>query len=129
MRSRPARYKVLIVDDAPAVREARGWALLETNDLAVVGEAGNGADALTLAASLMPDVVIVDIEMPGIDGFAVARSLKRAKSAPVVVFLTVHDDADSRKRACEAGGDGFVEKGIGWPEFIAQVRRCLKNAI
>src|SRR5207253_5214355 len=121
-------YRVLIVDAAPAVWQGLGWALGETGDLAAVGGAGNGADAIPLSAADAPDVVIFDIELPGLDGYAVARSLKRAQRPPVVVFLTVHGDPESRRQGHEAGADGFAEKGIGWPELISQVRGCLEGA-
>jgi DNA-binding NarL/FixJ family response regulator len=125
MENRPAPYRVLIVDDAPAVREALRWAFDDAADLTIVGEAGDGQEALIRAAELAPDLVILDIEIPGLDGYAVARSLKAMPRPPVVVFLTIHGDGASRQRALQAGGDGFAEKGIGWAAFIAQVRGAL----
>ena len=122
-----ATYTVLLVDDAPAVRQALRWALENEWDMQVVGEAGTGPEALERADALKPDVVILDIELPGLDGYAVARALKTRPSAPAVLYLTVHSDAASRQRGSDAGGDGFVEKGGGWPELIAQVRRVLAH--
>jgi DNA-binding NarL/FixJ family response regulator len=125
MESPPARYRVLIIDDAPEVREALRYALEDEADLIVVGGAGAGDAALDRVTKLAPDIVILDIELPGLDGYAVARSLKASVRAPVVVFLTVHSDATSRQRAAEAGGDGFVEKAAGWSALITEVRRVL----
>jgi DNA-binding NarL/FixJ family response regulator len=123
----PLPYRVLIVDDVPAVREALRWALENEPDLVVVGEAGTGADALTCATTLAPDLVILDIELPTLDGYAVARVLKASAHPPVVVFLTTHGDPLSRQRANEASSDGFAEKGAGWPALIAEVRRALRT--
>lgn len=120
-------YKILIVDDMPAVREALRWRLEDEPDLTVVGEAGDGQSALDLAAQSEPDVVILDIELPDQDGYAVARRLKARLRPPRVIFLTVHGDPLSRQRAAAAGADGFVEKGAGWPALIAQIRRGLAN--
>jgi DNA-binding NarL/FixJ family response regulator len=120
---RPATpIQILLVDDTPAVREALRWALEDEDDLVVAGEAGDGAQALALLGALTPDVVILDIELPGMDGYAVARHLKAAPKPPLVIFLSVHSDNAARRRALEAGGDGFVEKGSGWPALIRTIR-------
>jgi DNA-binding NarL/FixJ family response regulator len=116
------RHKVLIVDDAPSVREALRYALDDESDLQVVGEASDGLTAIEHASKLAPDVVILDIELPKRDGYTVARSLKKLPHPPVVIFLSVHGDASSRQRGTEAGGDGFVEKGSGWAALIEQIR-------
>jgi DNA-binding NarL/FixJ family response regulator len=95
------------------VREASQWALETELDLVVVGEAGTGADALTCVMSLTPDVVILDIELPALDGYAVTRVVKALAHPPIIVFLTVHSDPLSRQGAAEAGGDDFAEKREG----------------
>jgi DNA-binding NarL/FixJ family response regulator len=118
-------YRVLIVDDIPEVREALRWVLENEVDLEVVEEAATGVEALTSATALAPDVVILDIELPALDGYAVARTLKASAHPAVVVFLTMHSDPLSRQRALEAGSDGFAEKGEGWPALIAEIRRAL----
>jgi DNA-binding NarL/FixJ family response regulator len=118
-------YRVLLVDNVPEVREALRWALETESDLVVVGEAGTGADALTCAMGLTPDVVILDIELPALDGYAVTRAVKALAHPPIIVFLTVHSDPLSRRWAAEAGGDGFAQKEAGWPALITEVRRTL----
>jgi DNA-binding NarL/FixJ family response regulator len=120
---RPKR--VLLVDDAPSVREALRWALEDEIDLPVVGEAGDGVLALELAQTLSPDLIILDIELPKLDGYGVARMLKAAIQPPLVIFLSVHTDLASRQQAFAAGGDGFVEKGLGWLALIAQIRTLI----
>ena len=125
MVARTAPIRVLLVDDAPAVREALRWAFEEETDFVIVGEAGDGEQALDLARTLAPDIVILDIELPKLNGYNVAGVLKTSGQPPLVVFLSVHSDVASRTLAQAAGGDSFVEKGRGWPALIRQVRLLL----
>ena len=118
-------YRVLIVDDVPAVREALRWVLENERDLLVVGEAGDGIEALDCAIRLMPDIVMLDLELPMLDGYTLARMLKALPRPPMVIVLTVHCDPQSRRRCAEAGIDGFVDKGTGWAALIAQIRHSL----
>lgn len=118
-------YRVLIVDDLPTVREALRWAFENISDLAIVGEADNGLMALQQAAALRPDVVVLDIQLPKLDGYAVAQSLKALAQPPIVIFLTIHSDDLSRRRGLAIGVDGFVEKSAGWASLIAQIRTAL----
>ncbi len=123
MQATPQR--ILIIDDAPAVREALRLVFDEAPDWLVVGEAGDGIEALALVVKLTPDIVLLDIELPGMDGYTVARSLKALPNAPLVLFLSVHGDFYTRQRAIVAGGDSFVEKGAGWPPLIQAMRRLM----
>ncbi|MBE7553401.1 MAG: response regulator transcription factor [Anaerolineales bacterium] len=125
METKP--YTVLIVDDVPVVREALRWIIEDEADLTVIGEAGDGLEAVRLAAELLPEVVILDVELPGQDGYAVARQLKMMPKPPAIVFLTVHADPLSRQYALEAGGDAFAEKGRGWLSLIDQIHLALAN--
>lgn len=118
-------FTVLIVDDVPVVREALRWLIEDEADLRVIGEAGDGLEAVHRAAELLPEVVILDVELPGLDGYEVARRLKGMTQPPAIVFLTVHSDALARQRAFAAGADGFAEKGRGWLSLIDQVRLAL----
>jgi len=120
-------YTVLIVDDVAVVREALRWLIEDEADLTVIGEAGDGLEAVHRAAELLPEVVILDVELPGLDGYAVARQLKRLPYPPLVIFLTVHSDAAAQQRAVEAGGDGFAEKGRGWLTLIDQIHKVLTS--
>jgi len=125
MEESVVRYRVLLVDDAPVVREALRWVLEEGLDLVVVGEAGEGRIVQQLVTESTPDIVILDIELPDTDGYAVAGWIKALPTPPLVLFLSVHSDAASRQRALAAGGDSFVEKGAGWSPLIGEIRRLL----
>ena len=101
---------VLIVDDHPAFR-ASARALLEAEGLAVVGEAADGAGAVAEASRLHPDVVLLDIQLPDIDGFEVARRVTAAVDAPAVVLTSSRDAADFGALIASSGARGFVPKG------------------
>jgi len=114
-------YRVLLVDDAPPVRQALSWLLNDTPGFTVVGEAADGETAISRSRELLPDIVILDVELPRLDGYEVARTLKQFASPPLVIFLTGHGDGANRQRALAAGGDGFVAKSEGWPALLAQI--------
>jgi DNA-binding NarL/FixJ family response regulator len=121
------KNRVLIVDDVPVVREALRWIIEDEADLTVVGEAGDGLEAIQRALELLPEVVILDVELPGLDGYAVAHHLKKLPDPPVVIFLTVHSDGAAQQKAIEAGADGFAEKGQGWLTLIDQIHQALAS--
>lgn len=102
------RIRVLLVDDNQAVL-ARVASVLEMA-CAVVGQVQDGAAALDASARLQPDVIVLDISMPGMSGLEVAARLREAGSTAAIVFLTVHDDAEVAEAAQAAGGIGYVVK-------------------
>jgi DNA-binding NarL/FixJ family response regulator len=114
--------RVLLVDDQAVVRRAlRGRFHLEP-DLEVVGEASTGSEALTLAQTLTPDVVLMDIEMPEMDGIAATTTLRRVVPQSAVVILSIYDDAHTRGRAQAAGAVAFVEKRGATDALLAAIR-------
>ena len=117
--------RILIVDDAPAVRESLGWLLDDESGLTVVGNASSGSDAISQAVKLQPDLVILDIELPDTDGFTVTRQLKALPHPPLVVLLSIHSDALYKQRGVEAGCDAYVEKGQGWPLLLTVLQKVL----
>jgi DNA-binding NarL/FixJ family response regulator len=121
------RYRVLIADDAPAVRQALAWVLADVPELEIVGEAADGIETLACARETKPHLVILDIQMPQLDGYAVARKLKQDESPPRILFLTGHSDSQGPEKARLAGGDGYIEKSKGWLALIEQIRQVLKD--
>lgn len=102
--------KVFLVDDRAAVR--RGLRLVQQleSDLTVVGDASRGTAALELVPTPSPDVVVMDVEMPGMDGVAATTALRTIAPRSTVVVLTLYDDAAPRSRVQAAGARAFVSK-------------------
>ncbi|GAA2181391.1 response regulator transcription factor [Leucobacter tardus] len=118
--------RVLIVDDHAAVRAGLSMILRTAPDVTVVGEAQSGSDAITLAAELRPDVVLMDLRMPGMSGEQATRALRR--SGTHVLVLTTFDDDASVFGAIRAGAKGFVLKSTDAPSLIAAVRQVSAGA-
>ena len=114
--------RVLIVDDNEPML-ARAAAVL-TPACAVVGTARDGPSALEAARSLEPDVIVLDISMPGMTGLEVASCLRQARSKAAVVFLTAHREEDFREAALAAGGIGYVLKPRLASDLIAAVQEA-----
>ena len=112
--------RILLVDDQAIVRQ--GWAMrfaLEP-DIVVVGEAGDGREAVALAGVLQPDVVLMDVEMPVMDGVAALEELRSLPMAAVAI--SIHDDAEVRERAREAGARAFIGKQQPFEALLAAIR-------
>jgi DNA-binding NarL/FixJ family response regulator len=101
--------KVLIVDDHPSFR-ATARLLLESEGFEVVGEAADGASGLREALALAPDLVLLDVQLPDIDGFEVAARLTSGGGGPAVVLTSSRDEADFGPLVRESGARGFVPK-------------------
>jgi DNA-binding NarL/FixJ family response regulator len=102
--------RLLLVDDQPNIRRGLRMRLGLEPDIEVVGEAADGASALKLARLVAPDVVVMDVEMPGMDGIAATSQLRAGAPHCSVVILSLYDDATTRARAAEAGACAFVAK-------------------
>jgi len=103
--------RVLVVDDVPQVRQDLCMVLTLASDIEIVGEAANGLEAIRQAEALQPEVVLLDLEMPVLNGYAAARQIKTRCPACRVIALTVHDYEAARQKALQAGVDAFVVKG------------------
>ena len=113
--------RVLIADDHAIVREGLRMLIATDPDVEVVGEADNGADAARLAASLRPDVAVIDISMPGGGPEAAERIAREAPDVRVLV-LTMHDDRAHLTRMLEAGAAGYVLKRASHDELLRAIR-------
>jgi DNA-binding NarL/FixJ family response regulator len=102
------RTRALLADDHPAILERAAQAL--GRDHQVVGTVSNGLDALEAAARLLPDVIVLDISMPGMTGLEVAARLRDSGSTAVIVFLTVHEEQEFVDAAQATGAAGYVVK-------------------
>lgn len=114
--------RILLADDHPVVRDGLAAMLSTQPDFEVVGEAGNGAEALTEAARLRPDVVLMDLEMPALDGIEAIRRLRAADPAVQVVVLTAFDTDERIVGAIQAGAQGYLLKGAPRAEIFTAIR-------
>ncbi|MET7832023.1 response regulator transcription factor [Micromonospora sediminicola] len=115
--------RVLIVDDDPLVRGALSMILGGVPDLTVVGEATDGAEVPAAVAAHAPDVVLMDIRMPRVDGLAATEALRATAEPPEVLVLTTFDADEQVLRALRAGASGFLLKDTPPAEIVAAVRR------
>lgn len=115
--------RLLLVDDQPIVRQGLMMRLALESDVTVVGEAGDGAAALALAREQCPDVVVMDVEMPVMDGIAATVELRRLAPRIVVVTHSMHDDVATKQRSSAAGAAAFVAKSAGSEALLETVRR------
>jgi DNA-binding NarL/FixJ family response regulator len=114
--------RVLLVDDQPLVRKALGMVITDAPDIEVVGEASSGDEAVRRCAELRPDVVVMDIRMPGMDGIEATRLITAGASPAHVVVLTTFDDDDYVYGALRAGAAGFLVKDMALDDILAAVR-------
>jgi DNA-binding NarL/FixJ family response regulator len=120
--------RLLLVDDQPAVRRGLGLRFHLEPDLQVVGEASSGREALALAQTLTPDVVLMDIAMPEMDGIEATAALRRVVPQSAVVILSIHDDAQTRGRAQAAGAVALVEKRGATETLLSAIRQAAGQA-
>lgn len=121
----PAR--LVIVDDHDLVRDGLKAMLSVEQDMEVVGEASDGADALSLCQKLKPDLALMDVRMPKIDGLAATRTLKRHLPQMSVLILTVHENQDYMLEAVRAGASGYVLKDTPREELTTAIRKVLEG--
>jgi len=117
--------RVLLVDDEPLVRSGLAMLIETEPDIVVVGEADDGAQALALAAKEPPDIVVMDVRTPVMDGVAATRALREAHACAVLVLTTFHDDAAVHE-ALRAGAAGFLLKNNA-PHMLVEAIRALVN--
>ncbi|WP_395656251.1 response regulator [Nocardioides sp.] len=118
---------VLLVDDDPLVRSALTLMLGGEPDIEVVGEAGDGHEGVRLVAELRPDVVLMDIRMPGLDGLEATRELHRQAEPPRVIVLTTFDADDHVVEALGSGADGFLLKDTPPPQIVDAIRKVVDD--
>jgi DNA-binding NarL/FixJ family response regulator len=114
--------RVLIVDDDALVRAGLSMILAGSDDVRVVAEAADGAEVPAAVDAFAPDVVLMDIRMPGVDGLAATESLRAREEAPQVIVLTTFEAGDDVLRALRAGAAGFLLKDTPPPEILRAIR-------
>jgi DNA-binding NarL/FixJ family response regulator len=115
-------WRLLLVDDHALFREGLAGLFAYQDDFLVVGEASDAATAMQKVAEVHPDIVLMDIDMPGEDGIAATRRIKSEFPDVTVVMLTVHDATDKLLEAIKAGAQGYLVKNIRSAELLEQLR-------
>lgn len=119
--------RVLLADDHAVLRSGLRLLIDKQDDLEVVGEAGDGAETLVLATDLQPDVILLDINMPGLDGLQALPRLKERLPNSRVLILTMHDDVGYLQQALQAGAAGYVLKQAVDTELLMAIYAVLRG--
>jgi DNA-binding NarL/FixJ family response regulator len=124
-RTSPAEspvHRTLVADDHPIVRQGIAALLATTDDFVVVGQASDGHEAVALAESLEPDLIVMDLRMPGLDGVEATEAVLARRPSTRVVVLTTYESDDSILRAIEVGASGYLLKASPEDELVAGLR-------
>ena len=114
--------RLVIADDHPIVRKGLREIIEQEPDFTVVGEAGDGEAALVLTRKLQPDIAILDLDMPKLDGFGVAAGVRDLSLPVEIIFLTIHSEADLLQRAIDLGAKGYIVKESALVDIVNGIR-------
>lgn len=121
------RIHVLVVDDHPLFRRGIVWSLDSESDIDVVGEASGGQEAIQMADNLAPDVMILDINLPEVNGIEVARIVKRRNPRVGVVMVTMHEDDEQLFNAIRVGAAAYCTKDVDPAQVVGIIRRVARG--
>lgn len=122
------KIKIVMADDHPIVRQGLRQMIELDHNLEIVAEAGDGKTALELIEKLQPDVAVLDIDMPEMDGFAVVREITRKKLRVAIVLLTMHSEAEIFQAALDLGVTGYVLKDSAAGDIVQGIKAVAANA-
>jgi len=122
-------FRILIADDHAVVRQGLKLLINSQPDMTVVGEAADGAGVLQQAVAIRPDIVVMDLSMPGMNGLVATRALKEARPSVEVVALTRHDDETFLQEVLRAGASGYVLKQSNPVEFLQAIRAVAAGGV
>ncbi|ROS57398.1 LuxR family two component transcriptional regulator [Frigoribacterium sp. PhB118] len=122
-------HRTLVADDHPIVRQGIAALLATTDDFVVVGQASDGSEAVALADSLEPDLIVMDLRMPGLDGVEATEAVLARHPTTKVVVLTTYESDDSILRAIEVGASGYLLKASPEDELVAGLRAVVAGQV
>lgn len=125
----PRRIRILLADDHTVLRSGLRALLSAQSDLEVAGEAADGSEALRLAQATKPDVVVMDIGMPGVSGIDATARIRRELPSTKVLILSMHDDQGYLRQALRAGASGYVLKKAADTELLAAIRAAARGEV
>jgi DNA-binding NarL/FixJ family response regulator len=122
-----AKIKVLLTDDHALFRQGIRTLLAAESDMEVVGESANGLDAVALAQQVRPDVVLMDIGMPGMSSFEATRQIRKDRPDTKVIFLSMYDDDDYLAECVDMGANGYILKDSPAEQLLTAVREVCRG--
>lgn len=122
-----AKIRVLIIDDHPLFRQGIRYCLEMASDMDVVGEAENGQEAMKLTERMIPDVVLMDINLPGLNGLEVARIIKRRDPRVAMIVLSVYEDDEQLFQAIKVGASAYSSKDVDPQKLIEMIREVAQG--
>jgi DNA-binding NarL/FixJ family response regulator len=117
------KKRILLVDDNPSFRRSVEVFLSDRKDVEIVGHANNGLRALEQTQALHPDVILMDLKMPGLNGLMTTKKIKASQNPPTVAIVTLYDNEEYRRAAREVGADAYIVKS----EFAFQIAEFLRR--
>ncbi|HEY6806947.1 MAG TPA: response regulator transcription factor [Pyrinomonadaceae bacterium] len=121
------KIQILIADDHPFIRQGLRQTIESDETLEIVGEAGDGEEGLKQARRFQPQVIVLDIDLPKLDGFQVLESLRKEKIESKVIFLTVHREESFMRKALKLGGAGYVLKDCAVTDIIQAIHAVVED--
>lgn len=126
-QDKPIKIRIMLADDHPLLRQALKSALEKHSDFEVIAEASDGEEAVKLATELVPDVVIMDISMPNLNGLEATKQIKASCPSVAILVLTVHSDSEHILNILQAGAGGYLTKSVYGDEVIHAVRALVSG--
>lgn len=123
------KTRILLADDHVLLREGLAGIINSQPDLEVIGEAADGLEAIVMANELKPDLVLMDIQMPGCDGIEATQKIKQALPETIIVILTVRDDEERLFTALKNGAQGYLLKNMRSSDMLQMLREAIKGSI
>ena len=122
-----SKLRILLTDDHTLFRQGIRTLLVAESDMEVVGEAANGLDAVSLAQQVRPDVVLMDIGMPGMSSFEATRMIRKDRPETKVVFLSMYDDDDYLAECVDMGASGYILKDSPAEQLLTAIREVSRG--